>query len=221
MNCPKCGSQLDHPGQGHTCLGGAAPTPQPPAAWQASIWVLVALAVLFAGLSLVRAAISADVLTPPAGKVITALSLAAPLALLIAFLAWSNRTKGVIDARGVPVTAVRHWAVPLGTLLIFLSYLLPMKTPTAFHAVRAAAAIVLVIGALITHGRAGRAAPPDTATEPGRQGELPQQSPSGAPPAWAPLLDVDTQPQDWNASLWDPEVQQDIERRRRRSTPPA
>ena len=73
---------------------------QPPAYWHAAQWALVTLAVLFAGLSLVRAAITADLLTPPGGKVISVLSIAGPLALFAAFLTWSNVTKRVIDARG-------------------------------------------------------------------------------------------------------------------------
>ncbi|MBM0255824.1 hypothetical protein [Micromonospora sp. 4G55] len=31
--------------------------------------------------------------------------------------------------------------------------------------------------------------------------------------------DAEPQPEDWNASLWDPEVQEGIERRRRRGRP--
>ncbi|MET8360831.1 hypothetical protein [Micromonospora sp. NPDC005171] len=227
MNCANCGSQLDHPGQGHTCLGGATPPPQPPAHWQAAQWVLVALAALFAGLSLVRAAITADLLTPPSGEVISALSIAGPLALFAAFLTWSNVTRRVIDAHSIAAAAVRHWAIGAGALLLFLSYLLPVKTPTAFHIVRAAAAILLAVGALITHRRATRRLA-DPATPAGgipprdmneaRPGQVPQQV--GSQPA-RPPLDIETQPEDWNASLWDPEIQQDIDRRRRQQTPPA
>ncbi|MEU8114502.1 hypothetical protein [Micromonospora sp. NPDC048947] len=224
MNCSNCGSQLDHPGQGHTCLGGVAPPPQPPAHWQAAQWALLALAALFAGLSLVRAAITADLLTPPSGGVISALSIAGPLALFAAFFTWSNVTKRVIDAQSIAAATVRHWAVGTGALLLFLSYLLPMKTPTAFHVVRAIAAILLAIGALITHRRAMR-----RLTDPA----TPADQNDAAGPSIAPLrmdearpgqvesqparlaLDIETQPEDWNASLWDPEVQRDIERRRR------
>ncbi|MGC4794711.1 hypothetical protein ACLQ3H_11380 [Micromonospora saelicesensis] len=234
MNCSTCGSQLDHPGQGHTCLGGATPLPQPPGYWQAAQWALVTLATLFAGLSLVRAAITADLLTPPSGKVISALSIAGPLALFAAFLTWSNVTKRVIEAHSIAAAAVRHWAIGAGALLLALSYLLPMKTPTAFHVVRAAAAILLGIGALITHRRAARRlaepatpAPQSNPTGTGipplpineaRPGQVPPQV--GSQPARL-ALDIETQPEDWNASLWDPEVQRDIERRRRQQTPPA
>ena len=69
------------------------------------------LAVLFAGLSLVRAAITADLLTPPGGKVISVLSIAGPLALFAAFLTWSNVTKRVIDAQAIAAASIRHWAV--------------------------------------------------------------------------------------------------------------
>ncbi|MBM0203291.1 hypothetical protein ACIA47_13410 [Micromonospora sp. NPDC051227] len=224
MNCSNCGSPLDHPGQGHTCLGGVAPPPQPPAHWQAAQWALVALAALLAGVSLVRAAITADLLTPPSGKVISALSIAGPLALFAAFLTWSNVTKRVIDAHSIAAATVRHWAVGAGALLLFLSYLLPVKTPTAFHVVRAAAAILLAIGALITHRRATRrlAGPATPAEQSDTTGAgIPPLGMNEARPGQVEsqparlALDIETQPEDWNASLWDPEVQRDIERRRR------
>ncbi|WP_406072959.1 hypothetical protein [Micromonospora sp. NBC_01638] len=230
MNCSTCGSQLDHPGQGHTCLGDATPPPRPPAYWHAAQWALVTLAVFFAGLSLVRAAITADLLTPPSGKVISALSIAGPLALFAAFLTWSNVTKRVIDAQSIAAASIRHWAVGAGALLFLLSYLLPVKTPTAFHVVRAAAAILLGVGALITHGRAARrladpATPADqndatgTGIAPLRMEEARPGQVANQPARLA--LDIETQPEDWNASLWDPEVQRDIERRRRQQAPPA
>ncbi|WP_327033858.1 hypothetical protein [Micromonospora ureilytica] len=230
MNCSNCGSQLDHPGQGHTCLGGVAPPPQPPAHWQVAQWALVTLAALFAGFSVVRAAITADLLTPPSGAVISALSIAGPLAFFAAFLTWSNVTKRVIDAHSIAAATVRHWAIGAGALLLLLSYLLPVKTPTAFHVVRAAAAILLGIGALITHSRATRrlADPATTADQNDATGTgiAPQRmddarpGQAGSQPARL-ALDIETQPEDWNASLWDPEVQRDIERRRRQQAPPA
>ncbi|MEU1585679.1 hypothetical protein [Micromonospora sp. NPDC005710] len=236
MKCSNCGIQLDHAGQGHTCLGGVTPPPQPPAHWQVAQWVLVTLAVIFAGLSLVRAAIAADLLTPPSGDVISALSVVVPLALFAAFLTWSNVTKRVIDAHSIAASTVRHWAVGAGGLLLFVSYLLPVKTPTAFHIVRAVAAILLGIGALVTHRRATRRLadpatpagdiPPRDQNDATGTGIAPQRmdearpGQAGSQPA-RPPLDIETQPEDWNASLWDPEVQRDIERRRRQQTPPA
>ncbi|MFI6231988.1 hypothetical protein ACIBD9_00335 [Micromonospora sp. NPDC050784] len=170
---------------------------------------------------------TADLMTPPSGKVISALSIAGPLALFAAFLTWSNVTKRVIEAHSIAAATVRHWAIGAGALLLFLSYLLPVKTPTAFHVVRAAAAILLGVGAVITHRRATRRLA-DPATSAGdipprdmdeaRPGQVPQQVRSQ--PA-RPPLDIETQPEDWNASLWDPEIQQDIDRRRRQQTPPA
>ncbi|MGC4866954.1 hypothetical protein ACLQ3B_16145 [Micromonospora sp. DT53] len=207
-----------------------ATPPRPPAHWQAAQWVLVTLAAVFAGLSLIRAAITADLLTLPSGDVIDVLSIAGPLALFAAFLTWSNVTKRVIDAHSIAAATVRHWAIGAGALLLFLSYLLPVKTPTAFHVVRAAAAILLGIGALITHGRATR-----RLAEPSTPADQNDATGTGTAPQWVDearpgqvgsqparlALDIETQPEDWNASLWDPEVQQDIERRRRQQAPPA
>ncbi|MGQ5263192.1 hypothetical protein ACTWLT_20890 [Micromonospora sp. ZYX-F-536] len=148
-----------------------------------------------------------------------------PLALFFAFLAWSNATKDVVEAHGGTVAAVRNWAISGGSIILVLSYLLPMKTPTAFHVVRAAAAILVIIGSLITHNRVSRrlaepAAPATAAGPAGLADDVPQQRQSVSPTAGTPLP-AEPQPEDWNAALWDPEVQRDIERRRRQSTPPA
>jgi hypothetical protein len=70
-----------------------------------------------------------------------------PLALFFNFVAWSNLTKRVIEAYDGTVAIVRNWAVSCRGLILFLSYLLPMKTPAAFHVARAAGAILLAIGA--------------------------------------------------------------------------
>ncbi|MGK5741332.1 hypothetical protein [Micromonospora sp. URMC 103] len=186
-----------------------------PPRWQAALWALLALAALFAGLSLVRAAIVADLVTPPSSQAVTVLSIAVPLALFFAFLAWSGLTKRFVDSHQCPVAIVRNWAVTCGGLTLFLSYLLPMKTPAGFHLARAAGAILLIIGALITRSRLGRwlANPPAATDDPPRS--QPQQLRSRAQIVGVPLP-AEPQPEDWNASLWDPEVQEDIERRRRR-----
>ncbi|MCF0092078.1 hypothetical protein B0E54_00899 [Micromonospora sp. MH99] len=201
---------------------------RPPAGWRATLWTLVTLAGAFAALSLLRAAIDADVIKSPGAGALTALSIVVPLALFFAFLAWSNRTKSAVEAHGGTLAAVRNWAVAGGSLLLFLSYLLPMKTPVAFHLVRALAALLVIVGAWILHRRVERllaepAAPPaavrpDGPQGAGERGHLPQQrgvSTTGMP------LSPEPQPEDWNAALWDPEVQRDIEARQRRSSPPA
>ncbi|NYF59940.1 hypothetical protein [Micromonospora purpureochromogenes] len=201
---------------------------------------LLTLAVMFAGLSLVRAAINADLIVAPGGRAVTVLSIAVPLALFFAFLVWSNLTKGIIEAYDGTVAIVRNWAVSCGGLILFLSYLLPMKTPAGFHVARAAGAILLAIGALIARSKLGHwlAAPgapvsgaagrqsasaddaydrvnlPSGVDDP-RRGQPQQQS---AQIVELPLS-AEPQPEDWNASRWDPEVQEDIERRRRRGRP--
>jgi hypothetical protein len=98
MICLRCGIQLDHLGQGHSCVTAPVSVAGPPLRWQAALWTLLALAVLFAGLSLVRAAINADLIVSPRGPAVTVLSIAVPLALFFAFVAWSNLTKRVIEA---------------------------------------------------------------------------------------------------------------------------
>ncbi|MBM0230812.1 hypothetical protein JNW91_02320 [Micromonospora sp. STR1_7] len=189
----------------------------------------MALAALFAVLSLVRAASAADLVKVPGRQVVSVLSVVVPLALFVAFVVWSNLAKGLVEAHGGTVALVRNWAVAVSSLVLFLSYLLPMKTPVAFHVVRATAAILLVIGALAMSVRLQRRltgpAAPNTAAHPGAAatpagsraiaGSVGPRSVSVTglmPPA-------EPQPEDWNAALWDPEVQVDIERRRRHRQP--
>jgi hypothetical protein len=49
-----------------------------------------------------------------------------------------------------------------------------------------------------------------------RHGQPPPPGPQISTPNTRLLPPVETQPEDWDASLWDPEIQADIERRRRR-----
>ncbi|MEH1058531.1 hypothetical protein V6U89_25390 [Micromonospora sp. CPCC 206171] len=78
-------------------MDGPAPAAGLPLRWQAALGTLLTLAVLFAGLSLVRAAITADLIVSPGGWAVTVLSIAVPLALFFAFVVWSNLTKRVIE----------------------------------------------------------------------------------------------------------------------------
>ena len=202
------------------------PAIRAPRRWQLALGTLLLLALVFGLLSLTRAAIQADLITPPAWLPVTVLSFAVPLALVVTFVAWSNLTKGLVEGYGGMVAVVRNWAMTCGWLILFLSYLLPMKTPTAFHLARAAAAILIVIGLLISRNKLERwlaepAAPAGTepgAIHPPPSLDDPQQRGSGTPIA-RPAPVVEAQPQDWDASLWDPEIQADIERRRRSSGP--
>ncbi|MCY1144362.1 hypothetical protein OWR29_40745 [Actinoplanes sp. Pm04-4] len=187
----------------------------PPRRWLVAMWVVAGAAVLFAVHSLVRAAIAADVFTPPAGLPVTALSYAVPLALFVAFVVWANVTRSVVEGLGGVVQVVQNWAISVPTLVIFLSYVLPAKTPAAFHLGRAVAGLLLVAGLLISRSKLQR-----WLVEPASEPLPPVAPPRSAVPTFprtAPLLPpVEVQPRDWDASAWDPEIQADIERRRRR-----
>jgi hypothetical protein len=224
MNCPVCGSQLEHAGQGHTCAGGSVAAAGPPQRWQIAFWAVLLAAVVLAALSLLRAAIGADLITSPDGLPVTALAIAVPALLLVTFGVWSNVTKGVVEGYGGMVAVVRNWAVSAGSLILFLAYLLPAKAPTAFHLARAAGAILLVIGLLISRGKLQRwlippATPPGEASSPRQvQVQVPPQLRAGPQTMTPP---AEPQPRDWDASQWDPDIQADIERRRHRGKPTA
>jgi hypothetical protein len=226
MNCPKCGSHLDHPGQGHTCAVGPVPVARPPQHWELLLGTVLVLAMAFAVLSLIRAAVRADLVESPTWLPITALSFALPLGLFVSIVVWMNLTKRVAETHGGKVTVLRNWVLSWGSLILFLSYLLPAKTPTAFHVARAGAATLLIVGLLIARTKLHRwlaepapvPATPDTVNP--RQERVPQQLRSG-PPAGTPIARligpaVEVPSQDWDASSWDPEIQADIERRRRK-----
>ncbi|GIF48798.1 hypothetical protein Afe04nite_33370 [Asanoa ferruginea] len=187
-------------------------------------------AMAFAVLSLIRAAIRAELIESPEWLPVTALSFATPLALIVSIVVWMNLTKGVVEGHGGRVTVLRNWALSWGSLILFLSYLLPAKTPTAFHVARAGAATLLVAGLLISRTKLHRwLAEPAPAADMASHTHLPQERVpqrlrSGPPPGTpiARLLPpaVEVPSRDWDASSWDPEIQADIERRRRRGEPP-
>ena len=222
MNCARCGVHLDHPGQGHSCAGGPVPVIRPPLRWQLALGLVLLLAVGLALLSSIRAAIAADAITAPSWLPVRMLSVVVPVALFVSFGLWANVTKRIVVGAGGMVAVVRNWAMSLGALILFLAYLLPMKAPAGFHVARAAGAILLMTGLLISRGKLHRwlvepadvappAAPPSAAINFGsRIGPVPSAGLRiGQLPPPVP------QPEDWDAARWDPEIQRHIERRRR------
>ncbi|MCM4078452.1 hypothetical protein [Paractinoplanes hotanensis] len=170
--------------------------------------------------SLLRAALKADFVVVPAWFPVTVLSFAVPLALFVSVLVWTNLTKRIVESYGGLVTVVRNWAMTSGWLILVLSYVLPAKTPTAFHLGRAAGGLLLIAGLLISRVKLQRwLAEPTVRADPAPA--VRADSGVSAPGlGQRPLLPpVETQPRDWDAAAWDPEIQADIERRRRRTDP--
>jgi hypothetical protein len=107
------------------------------------------------------------------------------------------------------ISVVRNWAMSCGSLILFLTYLLPAKTPAAFHVARAVASVLLVIGLMISDRKLRR-----WLAEPAAKRNVP--APRRGVPSSRLLPPTEVQPLDWDASRWDPDVQADIERRRHR-----
>ena len=148
------------------------------------------------------------------------LSLAVPLTLAVSFAVWTAMTKGVVERYGGTIAVARNGAMTDALIIFGLSYVLPMRIPTtAYLLLRVLAGILLIAGLVMARIKILRwyAEP----AEPSAAAPLPQQRtppeltgtpvPVGLPP-------VEIQPGDWDAHLWDPDIQADIERRRRRGS---
>ncbi len=211
MNCTLCGTPLAHAGQGHRCAGGPVPAVRPPARWQASYWALMATVVLYTAVALT------EVLTGPAPTVV---QFAAPVAVFLAFVVWAASTRRLAETHGGTVAVVRNAVLTCGWLTLLASYVLPMP-PTAYRLVAAAAGPVMIAGLLIARGKIQQwlVEPAEPAEPLAAVGPPPGPSPHPFTPVTMPTADV--RPDDWNASLWDPDIQAEIERKRHRNRPPA
>nr|WP_221383050.1 hypothetical protein [Actinoplanes polyasparticus] len=170
--------------------------------------------------SLLRAALKSDLVAVPAWFPVTVLSFAVPLALFVSVLVWTNLTKRIVESYGGLAAVVRNWVMTSGWLILVLSYLLPAKTPTAFHLARAAGGLLLIAGLLISRVKLQRWLAEPSAPDNPAPAVHSHPGVSASPPGQRPLLPpVEIQPRDWDASAWDPEIQADIERRRHRTDP--
>ena len=211
MNCTLCGTPLTHAGQGHRCAGGPAPAVRPPARWQASYWALMATVVLYTAVVLV------GVLDGPASP---AVQIAASFAVFVAFVVWAGSTRRLAETYGGTVAVVRNVALTCGWLALLISYVLPMSS-TAYRFAAVAAGPFMVAGLLIARNKVHQwlVEPADPAVP--LPAPVPQPGPSPHPFAPVTMPNADVRPDDWNASLWDPDIQAEIERKRHRHRPPA
>ncbi|GAA3454515.1 hypothetical protein [Dactylosporangium matsuzakiense] len=182
--------------------------------WYAACRRVVTFAVLFAVMAVIAALYVQILAGRPAelvarsvvvfGLAISLIGLGATLGVLITVVFWGVQAVRLANRHGAPgMGPLGFWGAGGFVLLFGLSFLVS-ASPPAFGAIRVLAAAVLV--AAIRYDRSWYAA---------RIGaEQPYSMVTGgdvrSPVAAQPTAD------DWNAGLWDPDVQRDIERRRNR-----
>ncbi|MET7669835.1 hypothetical protein [Micromonospora luteifusca] len=230
MHCTKCGIELEHPGQGHSCRSSAPPPTLRTAGWNVATWFVVGFAILFA-LAAIAAAVLGSTLSdraqplPPSG---TGAAIGYVLANLILFVAiiglvvsgliWGRGARQLAEAHGSSGRSYsRHWGTRVFPSCIVLSaaiaWLATDRTAPAVlfgqAALRTLGAAALVGGMLHSRGRVLRLIAHVDRVVAGHYSPV-----AGQDPAW-PLSPTPTS-EDWNAGQWDPDVLRDIEARRHR-----
>lgn len=230
MHCPKCGTGLDHPGQGHTCRSSTPPPALRTAGWNVATWFVVGFGVLFA-LAAIAAAVLSSTLNdrarplPPSGTgtaigfVLANLILAAAiLGLVISGLIWGRGTRQLAEAHGSSGRSYsRHWGTRVFpaclAFSVAMAWLATDRTAPAVlfgqAALRTLGAAALIGGVLHSRARVLRLIAQVDRVVAGHHSPV-----AGQDPAW-PLSPTPTS-DDWNAGQWDPDVVRDIEARRHR-----
>jgi hypothetical protein len=208
MQCAKCGTTLDHSGQGHTCgPAGIAPT-DPPSGWVVAAAFLIGLSALFAVTSVIYAVLRLNV---PSGTLDQLGALAfsvAIIGLITASIFWRHSTRKLVDAYGgAGRRYAAHWGYRVYSValfaVIFVQFQAGFDSRTAIVAVavlRCLAALALIGGVLHTWVRIRR---------------LMAGLPKTALPDRVDQLMEDAKHVDWNTASWDPDLQEAIDRRRR------
>jgi hypothetical protein len=213
MNCSTCGIRLTRAGQGHRCAGGSVPRILLPLRWRIAWWALLVLTAALGTRSLTKAAIAAGVLESSGKEIPVVLSAGLAAALVVTFVVWARLTKGIVEAHGGTVAVVRNWAMSSAAVLVVVSLVLSSDT-AAFHLIRVAAAALLIVG--VSVARAKIQSWLTTADPPAGAGD--REAETVVTPSWSGVPSPEPRPEDWDAGRWDPEIQADIERRRRRET---
>ncbi|WP_127504358.1 hypothetical protein [Actinoplanes solisilvae] len=231
MLCERCGSHLERPGQGHTCRPYAAPEGLP-LGWQVTTWVVVGLAVLLMACTVVSALVrlrvggntqplnwfAADLLLGAAWLVLAA-------GLLAALLVWSRSTRRLAGR----FSDTSGWYVSVSSVLRVYALLLLLGVGITCLGTGGAGTIVVVSGvvqllaiaflavAVVAGWARIRRLETDSYTQTyygtSMLGGL---TPPASTPAATPLTGHATDA-DWNPHEWDPEVRDEIERRRKDS----
>ncbi|MFF0316669.1 hypothetical protein ACFYPH_18840 [Micromonospora sp. NPDC005252] len=230
MHCTKCGTELEGPGQGHTCRSSTPPPAPRTAGWDIATWFVAGFAILFA-LAAIAAAILGSAVSdrarplPPSGTgaaigyVLANLTLiVAVIGLGISGLIWGRGTRQIAEAHGSSGRSYsRHWGIRVFSSCVVLSaataWLAVDRTapPVLFGqaALRTVGAAALIGGVLHSRRRVLRLIAHVDRVVAGHYSAV-----TGQDPAW-PLSPTPTS-DDWNASQWDPDVLRDIEARRHR-----
>jgi hypothetical protein len=219
MTCASCGAELEWPGQGHTCRCAAPVPAHPHTSVRFAAWATIVLAVLVGATSLATALALLD--QPgrvAAARIAWLAGIGLFVALVVTLSAFLRGARRVLEERGLSALRLRHWAFSAWSILFLLSVAVQVMSPSYDEPGRiiaagllAAAVPFLVVAVLATRAKVVRAL-----SGPAFHGEPPAPAPPEIP---GPLLPVTPQPGDWDATRWDPEVQADIERRRRRAGP--
>lgn len=239
--CERCGSRLERPGQGHTCRPAhSAPEPLP-LGWQVTTWVVVTLSALLIACIALSAVVRLKIMTEtladpvlgPAGPVVAA-------GLLAATLIWSRGTRRIADrfsdtsgwyVRPSSVLRVYGVLLLLGVAVVCLGGGRLGTAVVVGHLVQVLVIAFLAVAVVAGWMRIRRLAAdsytqtyyagtftaaatpaPDAAAEP-LASPIVEQS-RGLTPHKAPLTAQATEA-DWNPHEWDPQVRDEIERRRR------
>jgi hypothetical protein len=228
LHCAKCGIELEHPGQGHTCRSSTPPPTLKTASWNVATGFVIGFGILFA-LAAIAAAVLGSTLNdqtwplPPAdtgtaiGFVLADLILlAAIIGLVISGLIWARGTRQLAEAHGSSGRSYsRHWGTRVYSACLLFSVTLAWlasdrTTPAVLFgqaALRTLGAAALIGGVLHSRARILRLIAQANQVGAGHYSPI-----AGQDPAW-PLSPTPTS-DDWNAGQWDPDVLRDIDARR-------
>ncbi|MET8043415.1 hypothetical protein ABZU25_21440 [Micromonospora sp. NPDC005215] len=232
MHCTKCGTELEKPGQGHTCRSSTPPPAPRTAGWDVATWCVVGFAILLALAAIAAAvlgSIPSDRARPlPSGTgpgigfaLANVILLVAFIGLVVSGLIWGRGTRQLAEAHGSSGRSyTRHWGTRVFSPCIVLSaamaWLATDRTAPAVlfgqAALRTLGAAALIGGMLHSRARLLRLIADVNRVVAGHYSPA-----AGQAPAW-PLSPTPTT-EDWNAGQWDPDVLRDIEARRHRDKP--
>ncbi|WP_157441099.1 hypothetical protein [Actinoplanes awajinensis] len=205
MSCATCGAGLDDAGQAHTC------PVVPSADWELAGRRVIRFAVAYGAAAAAVIPLFVQATRGPFPGVaipalllivnlaISAVLLGGLLGLLICVIVWVVQTVRLSRSYGSPAAGhLGYWGIGLFVVLFATAYLRPAGvTASAALLVQSAerliAVVALIAGVAHTRRWIGRRSPAPAAVHP-----------SSRPAAG-----------DWDASVWDPEVQHEISRRRR------
>jgi hypothetical protein len=208
VRCGICDTEIDYGDKSHICGSGRAPG-VPAAEWGSATRRVITFAVFFAVAAIAAAFLAHSMAdlesvtneSDPAAQaglalgsmLISLLALGSMLGLLIAWLFWWRFARRLNDENGAPPYGnFGFWGSATFALLLVGSYAVPGRLDTMTQSLivqavmRVLGVAALVAGVLQTRAMLATDADPVAPT-----------------------------PADWDASSWDPEVQREIERRRR------